>query len=75
MSELLVLDQTGDTKLIWDRNNRDEVDAARELFGKLKKKGHLAYTVRGEKGDKGDVIQEFDPTAERIIMSPRLIGG
>jgi hypothetical protein len=75
MSELSVLDATGDTKLIWDRRNQVEVDAAREMFDKLKKKAYLAYTVIGERGDKGTVLNRFDPDAERIIMAPPSIGG
>lgn len=71
---LHVLDHTGDTRTIWNPENQDEVDAAKATFAKLKKKNYLAYTVN-EKGDKGEVIREFDPTAGRIIMSPQLVGG
>ena len=72
--EMAVMDSTGDTKLIWEEENRDEVEAAREMFDSLKKKGYLAYAVN-KKGDKGDVLDRFDPSAERIIMSPQLKGG
>jgi hypothetical protein len=72
--ELAVMDTSGDTKIMWDSGNKDEVDNARETFNRLKKKGYLAYTIKG-KGDKGEVIKEFDPEAERIIMAPPAIGG
>jgi len=72
--EMAVMDGTGDTKLIWEEENRDEVEAAREMFDSLKKKGYLAYAVN-KKGDKGDVLDRFDPSAEKIIMSPQLKGG
>ena len=72
---LHVMDHTGDTRLMWDKGNDDEVSTAREMFRKLKAKGFLAYTVRGKKGEKGEVLREFDPSAERIIMSPQLVGG
>ena len=72
--EMAVMDSTGDTKLIWEEENRDEVEAAREMFDSLKKKGYLAYAVN-KKGDKGDVLDRFDPSAEKIIMSPQLRGG
>lgn len=72
---LHVMDRSGDTRLMWDKGNDDEVSAARETFRKLKEKGFLAYRVHGKKGEKGDVIREFDPAAERIIMSPQLVGG
>lgn len=71
---LCVLDRTGDTKVIWDSKNADEVAAAKAAFDTLKKKGFLAYTVSKD-GSKGEVIREFDETAERIIMSPPMQGG
>lgn len=75
MSTLHVLDTTGDTKLIWDRNNEDEVSAARKMFDDLKRKQFMAYKAEGKEGKKGEVIHNFDPDAERIIMAPRMVGG
>lgn len=72
--ELQILDETGDTKLIWDAENQDEIDAAKTTFAALKKKGYLAYSV-DRKGEKGRVIDEFDPRAEKIILAPQLQGG
>lgn len=72
--EMAILDSTGDTKVIWDPHNPDEVAAAKAQFDTLKKKGFIAYTVN-KKGDKGEVIREFDPNAEKIILSPPLAGG
>ena len=72
--ELSILDRTGDTKLIWDSNNRDEVSVAQETFDKLKKKGFIAYSVM-KGGDKGQVLTKFDPNVEKIIMSPAMAGG
>lgn len=74
MPEMAVMDRTGDTKTIWDKNNPDEVEAARSTFNRLTKKGYVAYTVVGE-GKKGSVIKDFDPDAEKIILSPPLAGG
>jgi hypothetical protein len=74
IGELCVLDRTGDTKLIWDSAQEDEVDAARRTFDDLKKKGYAAYSVN-KKGDKGEVMKKFDADAERIIMAPALVGG
>lgn len=74
-STLHVLDSTGDTKLMWDRNNEDEVDAARKMFDDLKRKQYIAYKAEGKEGKKGEVINRFDPEAERIILAPRMVGG
>ena len=73
--ELSVLNREGDTKIIWDSNNDDEVEAARKTFDGLKKKGFMAYKAIGKDGRKGDIIKDFDPEAERIIMVPRMVGG
>lgn len=74
MSELAVIDQTGDTKTIWDPDNQDEVDVARDTFDALKRKNYIAYTVN-ERGKKGNVITKFDPELGKIIMIPPVVGG
>lgn len=72
--ELHVLDESGDTKLIWDPERPDEVANARETFTKMKAKGYLAYSV-DRKGEKGTVLREFDPTADKLILAPQTVGG
>jgi hypothetical protein len=75
MGTLATMGCSGDTKVIWDADNADEVAAAQRTFDDLKKKGFLAFAVTGAKGAKGDQIREFDPEAERIIMAPPMQGG
>ena len=72
--EMAVMDGTGDSKIIWSEDSQDEIDAARATFDSLRKKGYLAYSVN-KKGDKAEVLDRFDPSAEKIIMSPQLKGG
>jgi len=68
-------DPTGDTRLMWDPRDKDEVKVAKEAFDRAKKKGMLAYAV-DKKGEKtGEVIHEFDPTRSKIIMTKQLVGG
>lgn len=74
VNEMAILDGTGDTKIIWDPHNKDETDAAKAQFDTLKKKGFIAYTVN-KNGDKGEIIKEFDKNAEKIILSPPMVGG
>jgi hypothetical protein len=64
----------GDTKLIWDKSNADEVENAKRTFDDLKKKGFAAFKVVGE-GAKGEQLFSFDSNAERIIMVPQMRGG
>jgi hypothetical protein len=72
--ELSVLDETGDTKIVWDEDKAAEVEEARGTFDRLRKKGYVAYRVN-KKGDQGEVMERFDPAAEKIILSPQLLGG
>ena len=74
VGEMNVIDSTGDTKIIWDSTKPDEVEVARDTFKKLKGKGYLAYRVKA-KGDKGEIVSEFDPDAERLILAPAVAGG
>lgn len=72
--ELATLDRTGDTKTIWDPRNPDEVEAARDTFNRLKKKGYLIYRV-GKDGEKSTSMAEFDASAEKMIAVPPVRGG
>lgn len=72
---MAALDNTGDTKTIWDRTKPDEVAAAKATFDTLKKKGYTGYHVKGSEGTKGEIMREFDPNAERMIMVPQMVGG
>jgi len=69
-----ILDPTGDTKVIWDSENEAEVENARQMFKRLKKKGYIAYAVKGD-GGKGKIVTDFDPDSERVILSPPMKGG
>ena len=74
MGELRELGQQGDAKMTWDADNEDQVEAAKALFDKLKKKRYFAYKVK-RNGGKGTVIDKFDPDAEKIIMALPMAGG
>ena len=67
-----VLDKTGDSKIKWNTDDVDEVDAARKHFNSLKRRGYVAYKGRGK---RGSVIKEFDPDAGEITMCPQSVGG
>jgi hypothetical protein len=72
--DLCVLDESGDNRIQWDRYNPEQVAAAKARFDELKSKRYLAYRVsRG--GWQGEVIDKFDPNAERIIMNAQMVGG
>ena len=74
MGELRFLSKNGDTKVIWNPDNKDEVKAARNQFDELKDKKFKAFEVDKE-GNKGKQIYRFNEKAGRIIMVPPLAGG
>ena len=74
MGELAILGREGDTKVMWDPSNRDEVGVARRTFSDLKKKGFSAFRVMPD-GEQGEQVREFNPEDEKIIMVPALQGG
>lgn len=72
---LSIAGPNGDTRIMWDPRIPTEVDVARKAFKKAKEKGMLAYSVDPQSGEKGEVIQDFDPEASKIIMTQQLQGG
>jgi len=71
---LTKIERSGDSKTIWDSTKPAEVAAARTIFNELKEKNYLAYSVNN-KGEKAEVVDEFDPNLERIILAPAMSGG
>lgn len=75
MSTMAIMDpQAGDTRIIWDPTNDDEVASARRTFDELRAKGFIAYSV-SESGKTDAVIRTFEPTAAKIILRPPMVGG
>lgn len=74
-SVMVCLDDTGDTKIVWDREKPTEIAIARAAWDKAKRDGYMAYKVVGKDGAKGEIMHEFDPLAERVILAPALRGG
>ena len=74
MGELAILSNQGDTKVMWDPDNDDEVEAAEAQFDALIEKGFTAYAVKKD-GEKGLKITKFKPSAGKIIMVPKMVGG
>lgn len=74
-NELRELNHTGDTKTIWNPENPDEVQAAKDTWNRLvRDKKYLAYKVDDE-GGKGEQVRAFNPQAGRLILTPQLVGG
>jgi hypothetical protein len=72
---MAVMNETGDTKIMWSKDNQEEVDNARRNFDDMKRKGYTAFRVTGKNGDPGEQMRDFDPNAERIIFTKPQAGG
>jgi hypothetical protein len=68
-----ILSREGDTAVEWDVKDDLSVAEVRAKFDALVAGGHLAYRIDSPAG--GEVIRNFDPTAEEIIIHAPLVGG
>jgi len=69
-----VLSDEGDTRLVWDRREPDQVKEAYVRFKELLDSGHTAFAIRSD-GKKGSKLDEFDPLHEEILMVPKTLPG
>ena len=72
--EMSILGREGDTKVIWDSENVEEVAQARKTFDELTKKGFSAFSVKRD-GEKGGRLAKFESGEEKMILVPALRGG
>jgi hypothetical protein len=68
-----IMDRTGDKEVTWDPTNPQQTADAKKLFDLARARGFLTYLV-GD-GGGGSVLREFDPTAKRIVATPKIVGG
>lgn len=75
MGELVLMGIAGDTKVMWNADNADEVKAAKKTWDDLVgKKRFLGFKVK-KSGEPGEQIREFDPSAGKLIIAPPMAGG
>jgi hypothetical protein len=68
-----VLDDNGDSRILWNRHKQGEVEDARRRFDEYMKKGYRAYVCRSD-GSKGARVETFDALLEEIIVAPGQAG-
>jgi hypothetical protein len=81
MGMLRIMSRRGDERVVWDSekvesNDSEAVAAIREaerIFEQERARGATAFKV--ESGKPGERIEQFDRTAEQIVMVPRVVGG
>ena len=81
MGMLRIMSRRGDERVVWDNeklesNDLEAVAAIREaerIFNQERARGSTAFKV--ESGKPVERIEQFDRTAEQIVMVPRVVGG
>jgi hypothetical protein len=81
MGMLRIMSRRGDERVVWDNekvdsNDLEAVAAIREaerIFSQERARGATAFKV--ESGKPVERIEQFDRTAEQIVMVPRVVGG
>lgn len=81
MSMLRVMSRRGDERVLWDQQKAAGGDAeaiaavreAERIFQEERSRGATAFKV--EPGKPAERIEQFDRTAEQIVMVPRVVGG
>ena len=66
-----VMGPSGDERIEWDTEVQETVDTAAAQFARLLLNGHVGFVTKGEPRK----LEEFDPTAERIVMTMPMAGG
>lgn len=69
MGKLTIMDHTGDTLMTWDENNAAD---AERVYNELVEQGHIPVKTGDNQAVK---LHTFDPTAEEIVMIPKIVGG
>jgi hypothetical protein len=78
---LRVMSRRGDDRLTWDKQKLQAGDVeaaaavreAEKIFAQERAKGATAFKV--QTGKPIERIEQFDATAEQIVMVPRVVGG
>lgn len=81
MGMLRIMSRRGDDRVTWDgqkisAGDPDALAAVREaerIFAQERAKGATAFRI--SPGKPAERIDQFDKTAEQIVLVPRVIGG
>ncbi len=71
---LIVLKDDGETKFEWDPISKNDMKQANTIFEEMTQIGYIACRTKRD-GSQSELIREFDPKAETIMLIPPIIGG
>lgn len=72
--EIALMGSDGDSKHYWNKNAPVEVKIASKVFKRYIKLGYRAYSMT-PKGDEGDPVFTFNPSASCLLFVPPFAGG
>ena len=70
----IIMDETGDTRHLFDAQDPKALAGAERRFRELTGRGFRAVAL-GKDGAHGRLMRDFDPTAEQTLFIPQLHGG
>ncbi len=81
MGMLRVMSRRGDDRVTWDQQKLQAGDPeataaireAERIFAQERAKGATAFRI--DPGKPAQRIEEFDQTAEQVVLVPRVVGG
>ena len=73
--ELRVLDpKAGDILTTWEPKDKESTSVARTNFDQARKQGLVPYKISRRTGNT-ELLHNFDPEADTIVMAPPVTGG
>lgn len=76
MGTMRIIDETGDTTVVWTEGDADSVIRAEGAFNRLRDKRHLAFArAPGAPAEEAERVYAFDPVAEEIVWARPITGG
>ena len=72
---IAILGGKGDTKVFWNKKNKDEVENARRTFQELVGEKKFAAFSVSKLGRRSKKVTEFDPNIQKLILIPPIAGG
>ena len=75
MGKITVLDRSGDTETRWSPDDSVLTKAAKEKFDKYRGYGYSAWSVDPQDESKAELVKDFDPQAEELLLMPQFKGG
>lgn len=70
---LRIMDETGDRRIVWDRNEPRQIEEVKLEFERCLAQGYKAYVCRMD-GSRGRQMDSFDSLMEELIISGEMEG-